>query len=236
MRQPNWYQMKKNLLSIVLLVFSINVYAQTVSYGIDAGLNLSGSTTPVEIISSPSVSIVSQSASKKYITGFHAGVLVDFRFNCFSVQPGVLFSTKGSSSSVSYVGNAGGQIINVISVFKLTLDYIEVPLNLLYRINVKNGNVFMGAGPYVGLGVSAKAAENSNQNGQISTQSLNVKFGSNTDELRNPDLGFNGLIGYKLNLGVAISAGFSEGFVSTGNSGNRNKNQGFRFSADYFFK
>src|ERR1700710_517870 len=137
--------MKKTFLLLALALFSLTTFAQTTTFGIKAGVNFSKLTS-----SGDGGSISTQS-----LTGFHIGVVVDAGINDnFSFQPGLLFSTKGGKSSFS--GDVDGQSFSGSA--KITLNYIEVPINFLYKVPAGDGKVFFGAGPYLGYGLSASSS------------------------------------------------------------------------------
>jgi len=223
--------MKKSFLLSMLVISAAGLYGQTISYGIDAGLNL----TKLSFTSySPSGFGVSVPVSNSYLAGFHAGGLVDIRFDAFSIQPGVLFSTKGGNSFASFSESFAGQTFTASGKVKTTLNYVEAPLNFIYRLDAGDGNIFIGAGPYLGIGISGKSVTNSNINGTPSTASQDLKFGSGPDDIKNPDFGINGLIGYQLNFGLTISAGYGLGLVTSSGTNGSGKNQGYSFSLAYF--
>jgi len=112
--------MKKVLLLTIGLLGAATTFAQKISYAIKAGVNFS------EI----SASVQNITASSKSLTGFHVGAVVDFASsNSFSIQPGILFTTKGGKSNVfDDEGNSTGA-----NASKVTFNYLEIPLNLLYH-------------------------------------------------------------------------------------------------------
>lgn len=220
--------MKKVILTICLFVALINSYAQTVKFGVKAGLNLT------ELPTSSQQQGVT--VSNSYIAGYHVGGLVDIKFKSFSIQPGVLFSTKGGKSNANVNITEGGQTFTGSGTAKTTLYYIEIPLNVLYRVNTGNGNFFIGAGPYLGLGLSGKIKTSSTSGGTTTDQSQDLKFGNGAGEIQNPDFGVNGLLGYQLNSGFLVSAGYGYGLLKSSDSNGTVKNRGFSFSLGYFFK
>ena len=223
--------MKKSFLLSMLIIAAAGLYGQTISYGIDAGLNR----TKLSVTSySPPGLGISVPVSDSYLNGFHAGGLLDIRFDSFSIQPGVLFSTKGGNSSASFSQSFAGQTFTASGKIKTTLDYIETPLNFIYRLDAGDGNIFIGAGPYLGIGISGKEVTNSITNGTPSTTTQDLKFGNGANDIKNPDFGINGLIGYQLNLGLSISAGYGLGLASSSDSNGSGKNQGVSFSLTYF--
>src|SRR3569833_2075269 len=168
--------MKKTLLLLALIVASMATFAQTTTFGVKAGLNSSKLT----------VSATGGSISTESLVGFHGGGVVDIGFETFSIQPGLLFSTKGGKST-SEEGTD-----------KVTLNYLEVPVNFLYKVPAGDGKVFFGAGPYLGYGLSGKSKSSDGT-------STDVTFGSTTDDVKNPDFGFNFLAGYQFSQGFAFN-------------------------------
>ena len=149
-----------------------------------------------------------------------------------------MFTTKGGKSDfdISLTNINGTQLRTESVVVKTSLDYIEVPLNLMYRIPVGNGDIFFGAGPYIAIGISGKITVDSNTGGQTSHQTQNVTFGSGDTDIKNPDFGFNAMVGYELDGGLMVSAGYGLSSTSSSNDSGNIKNQGFSLSLGYFFK
>jgi hypothetical protein len=57
------------------------------------------------------------------------------------LQPGVLYSQKGAEFEDSA---------------ELQLNYIEIPVNLVYKPVLGAGRLLLGFGPYVGFGLGGK--------------------------------------------------------------------------------
>jgi hypothetical protein len=71
--------------------------------------------------------------------GFTVGILTDFPISKnFSFQPAANFVQKGTKGN-QYIGNSYVEA-------KLNVNCIEVPLNLLFKINGKPGIFFLGTG------------------------------------------------------------------------------------------
>ncbi|MCR8558757.1 outer membrane beta-barrel protein [Mucilaginibacter sp. BJC16-A38] len=119
---------------------------------------------------------------------------------------------------------------------KTKLNYLEVPVNFIYKVPAGVGKMFFGAGPYIGYGLSGNASVTSNVDGQTATQNQDVKFGNGDGEIKNPDFGFNVLAGYELPMGVILNAGYGQSFAGSSNTSGKVKNQGFQFSVGYFFR
>lgn len=214
--------MKKILLLAGLTIASLTTFAQTTTFGVNAGANFSKLTSSAD----------GGSASTQSLTGFHVGGVVDIGFSeQFSIQPGLLFSTKGGKSSY----NIDVDGTNFSGSAKITLNYLEVPVNFIYKAPAGEGNVFIGAGPYVGYGLSASSSvtgDGATQDGE------GTKFGSGDDDIKRVDFGVNFLVGYQLKQGLAISAGYGLGIANLSNSSDNGntKNQVVTVSLGYFFK
>ncbi|MDP9077878.1 MAG: PorT family protein [Bacteroidota bacterium] len=221
--------MKKIFLLAGLLIAFSGAFAQTITYGIKGGLNLTQ--VPVQ-----STTFGVSSSSDKYLAGFHIGGLVDIGFESFSIQPGIFYTTKGGNTDANIDIDFGGQQFTGTAKVKTKLNYLEVPVNFIYKVPAGDGKVFFGAGPYIGYGLSGNASVTSNVNGQTATQNQDVKFGNGDGEIKNPDFGFNILAGYELPMGVTLNAGYGQSFAGSSNTSGKVKNQGFQFSVGYFFR
>lgn len=209
--------MKRTLLLICLAGVCSFSFGQSVKFGIEGGVNLSKLAA-----SSSGLTLTSSS-----VTGFRVGGVVDLGFGNVSLQPGLFYSTKGGSyGSASDGGTA-----------KLTLNYVEIPVNLVYNIPVVVGKVFIGAGPYVAMGVSGKStttgAFTSSGSG---TESQDITFGSGANDTKNPDYGLNFMGGIRFKGGFVVSAGYGLGLGNLSNDNSASvKNRVISFSVGYFF-
>lgn len=124
--------MKKTLVILLIAIVGLTNYTQAqVTFGVKAGLNLADVNGKSE-----GESIGDESNIK---VGFHLGVTADFSLgeNVF-VQPALLFSTKGFTSEVDFLGTTVKTTASV--------NYLEVPINIGYKF----GDFHVYAGPYFG--------------------------------------------------------------------------------------
>lgn len=129
------------------------------------------------------------------LLGFHAGVNVQIPIAPeFYFQPGLLYATKGAKNTIgSFVGTT-------------TLNYIELPLNIVYKAVLGNGFVMLGFGPYVAYGISGK------WKGEVGSISLtgDIKFQNTADSndsyynYKAFDAGANIFFGYEMVSGIFI--------------------------------
>jgi hypothetical protein len=85
-------------------------------FGVKGGLNLAN----------VSISPAQTGFNQTSIIAFHAGLVIDANLSeSISIQPNLLFSQKGYGIS----GSSGGITVDG----KATLNYLEVPINILYH-------------------------------------------------------------------------------------------------------
>jgi len=218
--------MKKILLIICLVAVSAGVSAQSVSFGVKAGMNLS--TLRV------SPSDPSYTTSDK--TGYHFGVVADVGFQEFSLQPGLFYITKGQKFTGQYISFYLEDQQSILEKGTVRLDYIELPLNLLYNLKVTpDVKLYFGAGGYLGYGLSGKVR--GTISGDISgTFEKNISFNGNQNDYKNPDYGLNFIVGERLKH-FSIDVNYSLGLANiTPNQGANVKNSAAGISIGYWFK
>ena len=210
--------MKKLILTLFLATASDFTFAQTINFGVKGGLNLSNQ----------SLSGTNYPLNGKNLVGFHVGGILDIGFQDISIQPGILFSTKGFRQVVQLI-TANQQSVGS-ATFKTTLNYIELPVNLLYHIHVAPEiAIYLGGGPYLGYGLS----------GNVSgpNDSYKVKFGSGDSDYKNPDYGVNFIAEIELKKRLMIDAGYGLGLGNlTHAQGATLQNRVMSLSVGYLFR
>jgi hypothetical protein len=222
--------MKELAFSFFAIFIAITSFAQSVSFGIKAGINF-----PSQSLSGYSLYGLS---SGQPITGFNVGGMVDVGFGNFSIQPGLFYSTKGTeiqSHPNPYIGN--GPSTYIVPTATYNLKYIELPVNLIYNIPVSSAiRIPIGVGPYIGYGISAN------------TNTAYAKIADSFDDssssgahYKNPDIGVNFLGGIEVQKKFLIDVQYSLGLTNI--SGNNNeypasdiKNRVFSISVGYLFR
>lgn len=119
-------------------IFS-NLYAQ-VNWGINVGLNY----TNVNAISELRNEIESQA-----IPRMNVGLSVDIPiYRDLYVQPMFMYSGKGHKSDAGEIG--------FTKDFKAKVNYLELPVQILFKPAVSSGNMVIGLGPYIAYGLGGK--------------------------------------------------------------------------------
>ncbi len=212
--------MKKLLLSFgAVVLLAAGAQAQT-SYGLKAGVNLgkySNVPTGLDDYQKNNVSF--------YVTGF-ADIPVAPQF---SIQPGVSLQGKGAKYEASGDNVSGSMTQNVMS--------IEVPVNAVYYIPAGSGNVFLGAGPYVGFNISGKNKwDGSFGDVEASSGDRKLKFSGDNKDMNLIDAGVNFLGGYKFNNGFLINAGYNLGLSNLNpGDGEKSSNRVLSFGVGFQF-
>lgn len=184
--------MKKLLLSIgAAFLLAAGAQAQT-GYGIKAGVNLG------------KYSNFGDEQSNN--TSFHVTGFADLPVAPqFSIQPGVSLQGKGTKFVGAYENFDADATINTMS--------IEIPVNAVYYIPAGAGDVFLGAGPYIGFNVSGKEKLRGSLGDYSGETEWDLEIGNDKD-LKLIDAGINFMAGYKLNNGFLINAGYGLGLTN----------------------
>ena len=197
--------MKQKLtLIFVLCILVVNANAQKI--GIKAGLSLANA----------QYEYTQTSISTSNLIGVQAGLIGEVPIsNEIYFNSGILFSQKGTKMSL-----LGVEI-------EFPINYLEIPLNLAYKYDLSTVKLFAQAGPYLGVGLSAKMKSG----GQEET----VGFGSETDQMKQIDLGINFGTGIEIKT-VQLGINYGLGLTNLSNDPDELiKNGVLSFSVSLFF-
>jgi len=186
--------MKKAVYLIISCALFLNyAKAQNTSFGITAGAVFTSYKAAVE-----SVSITSRTKA-----GFTAGAVVSIGMGKYiSLQPALNFVQKG------------GTFKDEGSADKTTLNYLELPLNIVYNTSGAKGKFFAGAGPCFSMGLSGK----DKYKDDYYDETTDIKFGSGTDDDLKPlEVCINIIAGYQLKNGLFIAANYNAGLNNIAN-------------------
>jgi len=133
--------------------------------------------------------------------GFTVGIVANVPIaEHIAFMPSLNFTQKGTRDESTQSGT------DVTS--KINLNYIELPLNVVYQTTMSSGSFFAGAGPSLSYGISGKASV------KASGQELSdkVHFGnSDEDDFKAFDFGINILAGYQSNQNIFIALNYNAG-------------------------
>lgn len=182
--------MKKPLLSLgVAVLFAASAQAQT-DFGIKGGVNF------------PTYSYGDREAFSEAepIVSFYLAGYLDMRIaSVFYLRPEVSLQGKGARVTKTDIVSGADEIIQ-------RTRWLDVPINFLGKVPVGNsGNVFAGAGPYIGFAMNG---ENTYADGSTSAV---IIYKDNT--LRSLDHGINFLAGLKFGF-ISLNANYRLGLAN----------------------
>lgn len=216
--QPNSFSMLRNLFSICALTLlgSVTAFGQ-VTVGIKGSAQLAKETFAGS----------GQSITADNIVGFQAGLILKAPVSDqFSIRPQLLYSVKGLKLSSNVLGTGNEA--------KATINYLEVPIQLAYAFEAGEGNIVIGAGPYLAYALNGTGTTTTN--GKTTTESLDF---SSSDAQKRFDYGLTVSAGYELNSGLGLSFYYSPGLANLSSSSSSSilttKNTAIGISISYFF-
>ncbi|MFC0773252.1 porin family protein [Terrimonas alba] len=219
-------KMKKIIVCATLSsVAFISAYAQKSSAILRGGVNLAN------------VSVTDKGGidDAKMLTSFQVGVIGDLNVTSFlALQPGIIFTGKGTKTQMGNEGDA--------NFYRATSNpyYVEVPVNLVFKTPTGASKFFVGAGPYIAMGIAGKNKVNGSIAGVSYSSEKNIKWsnddpttlneeeGSGFGIMKRFDYGLNGTVGIEASK-MVISANYGLGLAKlqsgSGGSGEDNNNK-----------
>jgi len=183
--------MRKNLIiSIVILLIANFVSAQKTHVGVFGG----------PVWSNQFSKVTGEKHNSDYVTGATIGLLLDVPMQRYgSFQPGLNYVGKNSKDNVV---TSSGQTVET----KTLINYLELPLNVVFRIPGGSGNVLLGTGVATAVALSGRQTSS----GSSDTKKLN--FGDDaTDDFARYDFGINVIAGYEFKNDFFVQLNYNYG-------------------------
>lgn len=201
--------MKKIVFTVAALCIAMATFAQT-TYGVKLGPNFSSLTTKSD----------GSKETNKMLVGLAGGVYANIPLAPqFYIQPSLNYEGKGGKDKSSDA--------------KLRLNYLTLPIDLLFKPEMPNGSGswIVGVGPYLGYGFSGKVSGGGASGDPFKT------YGATGGALLNRfDAGANVQLGYEMANGFNVSLNGELGLINiekNGDSDNSAKNTSFGISLGY---
>jgi hypothetical protein len=144
----------------------------------------------------------------KGIASFQAGLQADLPIGSyFAIQPGVFFTGKGAKLES---GNVSGS-----NWYRATTRpyYVEIPVNAVVKLPLGDqSSFFVGAGPYLGIGVAGNNKVEGQVLGSSFSRSESIKF-SDDDPFTSNEEGSGYNIMRRFDYGANITAGVQTKFA-----------------------
>lgn len=163
--------------------------------------------------------------------GFHIGVNAEIPIAPeFYIQPGLLFSTKGADWDNS-------------SNTKTNINYLELPINFLYKPTLGTGKLLLGFGPYAGYAIGGKLKDDDGDiDLEFESELSTAEAGKYGYTFKRFDFGANFLAGYEFSQKISVQLNAQLGLVNISpevngfdTDDNFTKNTGFGISVGYRF-
>lgn len=174
--------MRKHIILICLLSISVSA-ANAQMLGVKAGLAFADG----------KYKLYETKMSTGNLYGVNVGILGEVPVSeSFSLGTAVMLIKKGARSDE----------------YKIPVRYIEFPVNLVYRIDYVTWRIFAQAGPYIGVGISAR--KNSNVKRKI-------EFGTDDMQYNKVDFGINLGGGFEID-NIQFGINYGKGFTNISNA------------------
>jgi hypothetical protein len=180
----SFYRMKNGLLATLLLL-SVAASAQ-----FNIGLQAGGQSSNVRFATGTLSPI---GFNTDALLGFHLGAFLDVPLGKKAAfRPQIMYMGKGFKTSVSGLGSEN-----------VTVGYLHIPAELLFRSEAGEGEGFFGIGGYYSTALGGKAGSES------------LKFGTaTTDDLREADYGLRASVGYQTEFGIGFVVFYEYGLAN----------------------
>jgi len=184
--------MKKLFIILVACtVLHLGSYAQSPRIGLSAGVAISNLDFKADNVS----------FSAKTKTGFTAGIVADLPLGTnFSIQPGLYYVRTGTTDEET----GGGQTVSM----DISINNLELPVNLLFNAHTTAGTFFIGAGPAISYALSGKGTASDGTN----STSEDLHFGnSEGDDMKRLGIGANFTTGFTFKPGLLLAVNYNAG-------------------------
>ncbi len=212
--------MKKMLFAIAFIfLFAGMVSAQPARFGFTAGVTYANMTEKTSV----------SDVHGNYGFGATFGIMLDQPMQKNgSFQVGFNFTQKGARKMPSFLGTSGS--------FKNVLNYLELPMNVVFKFKEGSGKILAGAGIAAAMGIWGKSTNNAVTFKKVKY----LNFGNtDQDDLKGIDFGLNGLVGYEFKGGSSITLNFDQSlntlYIGGGNI-DKLKNRYFGLRYGYLLK
>jgi hypothetical protein len=176
--------MKLLLLFALIIIMVSFAQGQDIRWGVEGGLNLSGG-----IARETGVVIKGKPALGYALGGFADIPLPNPRW---SIRPNLIFEHEASNADV-FDNNT-----------YIRVNYIKLPIDLVYHSDWGNKKVFFGLGPWLAYGLSGKYTQQG--------YTYSIAFGkSDLNDAHHLDFGLDFLVGYVLKPDMMLTAKFDLG-------------------------
>ncbi|SCB91728.1 Outer membrane protein beta-barrel domain-containing protein [Chitinophaga costaii] len=156
------------------------------------------------------------------LTAWHGEMMLNIPLGVphIYLQPDITYLRKGAT----FIGPKEMNSVAIGEGQKLVLDYVEIPVNFVYKVPVSFGQLAFGVGPYVAHGIYGRYGYTLNDGNKNTGYTKKVHFSDRygSDDaavnLRPWDFGLNGMINVEFNSCIVLGANYSLGLTDINRS------------------
>ena len=207
--------MKHINLIFAICLFNVIAYAQ-VNVGLSTGINLGNFITKID----------GEKENFKPAAGYIISGEVNIPLNpMLLLQTGLQFESVNDKISQETYENYAGTVTKRTLTGKAFINYINIPAKLFFVFQKKNNHFSIGAGPYIGIGISgaSKSSEltettigNTTTNSEFNYEQK-AKFGSADTTVKRISWGIGADLSYRFKNNMGISIYLNEGLANISN-------------------
>ena len=218
--------MKRVIFLFAVAVLTVSYAQAQFKFGARAGLNLTNWASKYD------GKKMEGSEYLKFKPGFQIGVVGEIAvIDNFAIQPGLLFATQGYRMNTS---ESDGSIKHE-SKSTLNVNYLQIPVNAQYKLDLGGMKLLLQAGPYFGFAVSGKNKNKFTFDGETENEDYKIDFGTGPEEMNPLDFGLG--LGAGMQFGnIQAGLGFNFGLANLNNVDKYTvRNYGLAFTVTYLF-
>ncbi|NBB88797.1 MAG: outer membrane beta-barrel protein [Bacteroidetes bacterium] len=192
--------------AVMFAISPLFVAAQSPSFNIKGGLNLSNMTFDGPVADGTSASMA---------TGFHLGAFVELPLNGkFGLETGLLLQSKGFKSpfTSSFFNEEIMDTVSYGGDQQTTLLYLDIPIQFKGRFSLGGINLIAAAGPYFGFGLSGTRLFEYTIGSDFYEEEQVIDYGDNGDFV-GVDYGVMGTVGIEFS-NVFLAATYAQGLAN----------------------
>lgn len=171
------------------------------------------------------------------VTTFSAGLVAEFNLSkLFKIRSELLYFEKGWEHYL--YDNTKGSYYIFENFYKI--NYLELPVRIVYGTPVGAGRAYIGIGPALSYGISGTQHSVYTPIPGSSVipydTSFSIKLGSDSGEFKKVQVGLNAIIGYEFEFGLFLQISYDLGFngiVSSNNGATKQNFSVFQFGLGY---
>jgi len=205
----------KKLILIATILFAVANLSAQIRFGVKAGANFS-----TLYVSGDRTGINAEQYKGRF--SYHFGAVMEYSINeMFSIQPEFMYMNQGSNlKKDNSFSMTDGHV---------TLNTLQLPVNLKVKFPVGKNQIFVYGGPYLSYHIYGKVA------GKIDGKKEDFELFKKGDDMKRLDYGVGVGVGMEINK-FAIGLGNQFGLADiNGASGSKMKTGNLTVSVGYFF-